>query len=465
METIIQQVTAKMIEGIYKKVNENSLANIDQLATDLLKLSKETICELIPALVMHLNEQVRKDKAFRKVQGLTLKERGRSRTISTEAGEISYCRDYYQEKKSGKYIYPIDKIVGVEAYERVGPNVSALMVGQAADVSYEKSAAIVTGGKISRQTVKNKVLSAGKLEVEVPRAKRFVEELHIFADEDHVHMQERKNKMIPLITVCEGAYALSERRNALVNHVHFTGEILKTKELWEDVAGYISQAYDENRIERIYLHGDGAAWIKQGIEELPKCSFVIDGFHFEKHLKSVTAWFRDQNYSQQIRHAISKNDKLKALKCVNDMISSSSDSKQIKRIRMFKSYLKNNWGGIELRYNGSIMGSCTEALISHVLSERLSRNPMGWSDRGVHQMAQLRVYTRNGGKVTGDTIRRPREVKEYSFLREYGRERITAAISGCNDWSIFEKAGYVPSINTATQKLIRAYGTQRSFLG
>ena len=116
------------------------------------------------------------------------------------------------------------------------------------------------------------------------------------------------------------------------------------------------------------------------------------------------------------------------------------------------------------RYTEDIMGSCTEGLVSHIYSERLSRDPMGWSEAGLNRMAELRVYTRNGCVVTGKAFKRTDEEKKRSILREYGEERLRNVISGSLDWSIFEKGQYNPAINKGTQVLIRAYGRQHSMV-
>ena len=39
-----------------------------------------------------------------------------------------------------------------------------------------------------------------------------------------------------------------------------------------------------------------------------------------------------------------------------------------------------------------IPGSCTEGQISHVLSERFSQDPMGWSEECLGKLSQARVY-------------------------------------------------------------------------
>jgi len=45
------------------------------------------------------------------------------------------------------------------------------------------------------------------------------------------------------------------------------------------------------------------------------------------------------------------------------------------------------------------MGCSAEGQVSHLLSERLSSRPLGWSSHGVSQMVKLRVYTENKGNI------------------------------------------------------------------
>ena len=95
----------------------------------------ETICK-------ELNLKIRQDKEARKSLGLTLKEKDRKRELLTELGRIEIARDYYQDKKNNRYVYPLDHAVGIRKYERVGDIISARMVSLATEMSYAKSAEI-----------------------------------------------------------------------------------------------------------------------------------------------------------------------------------------------------------------------------------------------------------------------------------------------------------------------------------
>lgn len=53
----------------------------------------------------------------------------------------------------------------------------------------------------------------------------------------------------------------------------------ESEDLWNEVADYIDQPYDYDQIEKIYLSGDGASWIKSGVAITNKSTFVLDRYH------------------------------------------------------------------------------------------------------------------------------------------------------------------------------------------
>lgn len=64
-----------------------------------------------------------------------------------------------------------------------------------------------------------------------------------------------------------------------------------------------------------------------------------------------------------------------------------------------KRYILNNWQGIENLFKEEKYKCSAEGHISHVLSSRLSSRPMGWSVVGADEVARMRTYKENGGKI------------------------------------------------------------------
>ena len=213
-----------------------------------------------------MNEGFRGDKQNRRSMGLVIKEKDRPRSLLTALGQVNYNRDYFYDKNLGQYAYILDQALGVEKYERIGAAMGAELVSRATEVSYAKSAEIVTGGAVSRQSVRNHILKMRTPEIEANGERRIVEELHIFADEDHAHMQKpekkkgKQSRIIPLVTVTEGVKQESKNRNRTIGATHLSDEDFDTKKLWRSVEGYLSKRYELHSLKRIYLHGEKRHW-------------------------------------------------------------------------------------------------------------------------------------------------------------------------------------------------------------
>ena len=61
-------------------------------------------------------------------------------------------------------------------------------------------------------------------------------------------------------------------------------------------------------------------------------------------------------------------------------------------------------------YHSKVITGCSaESHVSHVLSDRLSSRPMGWSKTGADRMSKLRCYEKNYGR---EKIDRPGEIQQ-----------------------------------------------------
>lgn len=50
---------------------------------------------------------------------------------------------------------------------------------------------------------------------------------------------------------------------------------------------YIDNIYELDKVKNIYILGDGANWIKTGLEWLPKSINVLDKFHLTKAVNGI----------------------------------------------------------------------------------------------------------------------------------------------------------------------------------
>ena len=467
MEHIILQIALKLVKKTAERAYAGEIRDIDAMTSDILEDCKVTAITIVEEICKEMNIQIRKDKSARKEQGLVLKEKDRPRELLTSLGWLELTRDYYRDKTQDRYIYPLDHILGIPAYERVGGTISARMVSMATEVSYAKSAEIASEGEVSRQTVKKHLQKAAALE-KTPRweGKKHVKEIHIFADEDHAHLQSpqkkkgKHSKTVPLVTVTEGVDTGCDGRHRTLEPMHFIDEGFDTKELWKSAEGYLEQAYDLAKIEKIYIHGDGGKWIKNGLDDLPQVVHVMDGYHLEKRIRSISRMFPDRSVSKRIHHAITSADREKTYEILQSLYEAAEGAKELKAVSGFGSYLIGNWEEIVNRQLLDVPGSCTEGLVSHVLSERLSRDPMGWSEKGLGKVAKLRVYIKNGGEITAQELK---EQKDQTYS-DYADQVIEKAASDVMDWTIIDGERFIFDTASGTQRAIHDIGAMRNTL-
>ena len=153
-------------------------------------------------------------------------------------------------------------------------------------MSYQKASNHLCDGEISRQTVMSRVRRSEAVVTE-PTEKRCVPELHIDADEAHITLCCGRKSEVPLISVYEGIERQG-KHNRCKNVFHISEYGKKPNELWEQALTEIEQRYDLTDT-KIYLHGDGGSWIQTGLEWIPGSVFVLDKYHKNKAIKSMTA--------------------------------------------------------------------------------------------------------------------------------------------------------------------------------
>ncbi len=457
MYNSILQLATELAERIWERAKNGEIKDIDAMAATVSDDCRRTSAEMIQEIIRYINEEIREDKSTRKEMGLVIKEKDRPRQLFTELGMLDLRRDYYYDKKNDRHTAVLDHVVGIDRYERIGGTVAARLITEATDVSYSKSADLVTGGAVSRQEVHDLLVRMKVPEYQVSQRKDKVDELHIYADEDHVSMQKpnkergKKNRIVPLVTVTEGTVKESERRNRTVEPMHFVNEKFDTKELWKSVEGYIDKRYDTENIRNIYVHGDGGQWIRNGLEDLAQTKHIMDGYHFFKELRKVSEMLPKRNVRIVILGALEKDDHARADRFMQDILLEPLTSKERDTICVFAGYLFRNWDEIRGRIAEEIPGSCTEAQVSHVLSERFSRDPLGWSDICLGKLTSARVFVKNGGTITKELFKTNIE-ERYA---EYADRFIEENMKGTFDYSIFENELPIFDTDSGTQHMIR----------
>ena len=350
---------------------------------------------IMEGIIKEYDQVIRNSGSRKKAWHIVRKDQ---RQLLTPMGEVTVERDYYRHKTTGEHKYLLDNMLDLPPNDRIDTTLKADLIRCSERGSYAKAANANPYAKVSRQTVLHNIREAGPLihkPAEEPKKK--VPVLYVEADEDHVSYQDGKNGIVKLVYLHEGAKR-ENKRVELQKAFYFACGESSSEDMWMEVADYIYAKYDTDVIKRMYLSGDGASWIRGGMDYLVKPVFILDKYHQNKYVKQVVG--PDKARQFELLDLLKNGSKLELLTKLESHYAEAQTEAHKKRIQNAYDYFKNNWDGISnARKYPDVLGCSAEGHVSHVLSERLSSRPMGWSRIGADQMGRLRVFVRNGGDV------------------------------------------------------------------
>lgn len=417
-----------MIKSI-QQFQEEGIVNLENIfidySDDLTKIAemvtgvKDGVLELARNLIAEewefYDERLKKDRIRKEKWEIV---RTDETSLLTSIGTIRYHKTYYRDEETGEYCYLLDKAMGLHAHERMTEDAEAELLKEAVASSYRKGGecASITDETVSKETVMHKIHRLEFPKVEAQTERKQVRYLYIDADEDHVSLQyinekgdikkPRTNTIMPrLVYIYEGVDR-ENKRHELLTLKHFGGvyEDAKGVEiLWKEVGEYIEESYDTDYLEKVYINGDGAGWIKSGAVHIEKGKFVLDRFHMHKYIIKATSHLMDSadDARSEIYRAIRRKEKHTAETVFNHILEITDSEAKRKTVQASKDYILGNWTGIMrwIRDKNENIECSAEGHVSHVLSARMSSRPLGWSKVGADKMSRLRIYEANGGDM------------------------------------------------------------------
>ena len=439
MENILHDFNEKVISlmtnflknsmevGGLSEFTSNLEDNLMQLGYNLTKFSLEYAEEIIFKIEERKNqfESLEKD----------------DRIIISIFGDIDFKRRYYKNKETGKKVYLLDEYFKISPSERLLENVETRLIDEAVETNYEKagkSAAYKT--EISKQTVMNKIsdLNINIDELKVLN-KKVVDNIYIIADEDHVHLQKGGIEEPRLIVVYDSIIK-EGKRTKLCNKKHFGGVYKgRIDDLWEEVITYIENNYDLSKVKNIFILGDGANWIKTGLEWIPNSINVLDKFHLMKAINGIVGKENKNNkeeiseYKRRIYRSFYELDFNKTKEIVYEILAEEMEENTRRRKEKSLNYILNNKEGISnlYRYQKELHGCSAEGHISHLYSARLSSRPLGWKTKNVDNVSRLRLIKADNIEIS-EIVHNKRKViefKEIEKIRNQANQRIKESIN------------------------------------
>jgi hypothetical protein len=402
IESILQIIVENkenLEKSFTESVENNEITMFSRKLKEVLdKAGKEGVINAIQTVEEAFFKSEKRKKEYE------IKEKNKKQLL-TEFGNIEFTIRYYQNKKTKEYIHLATEKLGIEKYSRIDTSVESRIIEFSNDISYSKAGKkVVNNERLSKTTVMKKVRKTelkkeGNIENKISKKILYIE-----ADEDHVSTVGDKISMPKLVYVHEGR--ISHGKRNILKNVHYIGCLGKnSEEVWLEVAEYMDKRYDSEEIETVYLSGDGAGWIKEGLNWIKNSKFVLDKFHLLKYINKAT--MEHKEYRNKIWYNINIGDNISVENIFKELIEITEKENKKEIIIESWKYIKNQWDGIEIYQTdtNNIIGCSAEGHISHVFADRMSSRPRTWSEDGVNKMSRLRAFTANKGNVYEELVK------------------------------------------------------------
>lgn len=395
-------------------VNQNELT-FNRLEKEIYKAACEMACKALSHILEELDKKLADDRDKSKYR-----HKGKRRTtVKTLMGETTFYRAVYEHiDNEGRknFVYLLDEQLGFDTIGLISTNLAEKVVENASITSFRNAAKNVTeltGQSISHGGVWNVVQALGEKvkQDEVTQVKaaernelcgqREVPILFEEADGVYINIQGKdrpksgKKLEMKVAVAYEGWKETSNNRFELVNKIACAG-FEEASTFYKKKEAMIAKVYNVDEIEIRILNGDGAAWIKHGIDDT--VHYQLDPFH--KH-QAVLRNVSDKTQRRTILELLDENKIDNALEYIEALANSIEDEKEEKRLKDLYSYFnENRYGLIPYQERGLRIPHPPEGIvyrnlgtmehhICDIIAQRMKHKKASWSIKGAENLGKL----------------------------------------------------------------------------
>ena len=321
----------------------------------------------------------------------------RSRTVLTPYGTVGISRRRYIDD-DGTSHYLLDEHFELEKRSRVSPAIERSLVKLSATVSFRDAAGVISdvlGAHLSHSTARSLLVRAGErlaLEGEAaasdlhdlglaPEGTEEANKLYCEADGTVIALQgtRRRRGEVKL-----AVFYTDKRVGAPVAHAGYQA----SKHFWREASAVAGVHYDIANIDSAVVSGDGARWVRGGLDVVPRSRFLLDPFHIRKAISRACA---DHAFAARVFTALYEDGHAVA----DGMLATFAREhpERAGEIEDVRRYLTANTDGL-WRSQPSL--GTIEGHIDKILACRLKKRGRRWSQAGADAMAHVLAAKHSG---------------------------------------------------------------------
>lgn len=390
----------------------NNLPTLKEIESKLFEELQDVFQEVLVSILTDLDEWLMNNRDFSRFKNREKQET----TIATMFGPITINRRRYRDEIADKRIALLDHYLAFDGSDSLSPFLTEMAVkwaikGPSYRDSRDRFCDLLGYQVTSHETIRQAVLKVKPKHVpsnqSFPKKKKDV--LFIEVDGLHVHKQQstRKNREIKIGIVHEGwRKKHPSSRNYELKNKSYWATLDNHEVFWEEFSRYLYGKYEITKDTQIVINGDGAPWIRKGIDYFPNAIYTYDRYHLKSWIRRSFT-HRTTKERRRAYVAADENDPLALIVAVSEAELAENDEGKKKEISDLRQFILDNMDA--LRDYREIIRSRNEDLDTswmrpmgsaesnmNLFSRRLKKQGYSWSKDGLQGMLHGMIHRFEG---------------------------------------------------------------------
>jgi len=435
-----------IISKLYQLIQQTG--NLIDFEESVRLFMYDVFASQVGEMFTRINEVIVKEK---QQMGWTV-ETNDSREVLFTFGWVKYTHTLMYDPQGNPH-YPFDEWMGLKKYHRRSPFVEVKTAEMASESTYRKTAETLkewTAVDISHTTVGTIIKQVGETQAEADKEMIFdLEESaelpegkevgFLYAEADGVFVrgtEKKKSHEVHHAVIYEGWDKNGKRVSLRNPRVIMTTE--STPEFWKGVQALTANKYSLENTQIVTNSDGGLGYTAEKFQEAFSQSRYpvvnqLDSYHVSKALNKALGG-KQSEYKDGVKKALKDHNFDNFTLWLDTYESTQDDTKQIEKIKEFRTYIANNWDRIldwrEIIENPPEDARGLGAMESNQrhVSFRMKKRGMHWSLASAEAMVKIKQGILNGTlrevylNDQKRSVRKQREVKKTVRMSQVLRQ-------------------------------------------
>src|SRR5690625_635934 len=325
----------------------NNIPTLKEIESNLFRELQEVFHKTLVSILKDLDILLRDNRDFERFENREMQKT----TLATMFGSITINRRIYRDRDNDVRVALLDKYLEYDGGDSLSPFLTEMAVkwairGPSYRDARDRFCDLLGYQVTSHETIRQEVLKINpkKITQDESVTKKEKDVLFLEIDGLNVHKQNstRKSREIKIGIVHEGWHKKhpSSKDYELKNKSYW--ETLENGQVfWEEFSRYLYEKYEITNKTHVIINGDGAPWIRSGVDYFPNAIYTYDRYHIKPWIKTAMS-----NRTKRERHlaykAADKNDPIALVSAIAEAQKAETDLEKEKEISDLREFVLEN---------------------------------------------------------------------------------------------------------------------------